>query len=149
MYILHCYTATGKSQGTHLTTSYCIVHRDILAAITEQLQTLSKDKELAMHEAELHSQFATVFEPPPHANDLPRQPLAHITLKDANKMIQTWNYLCPQKWKEAWHMLLQQHLDVGRIHPSSTPTGSGTFIIPKCHSPDSSFLIFPLSLTVT
>ena len=28
-------------------------------------------------------------------------------------------------------MLLQQHLDAGRIRPSSAPTGSEAFIIPK------------------
>jgi hypothetical protein len=115
----------------HTTTDDPRAVPDILAAITERLLTLSKDEEFVTREAELRSQFASVFEPPPHADELPKQPLARITLKDANKTIQTCNYPCPRKWKEAWHTLLQQHLDTGRIHPSSAPAGSGTFIIPK------------------
>ena len=104
---------------------------DILAAITNRIQTLSMDEEFATRETEMRTRFAKVFEPPPHADELPKKPLAHITLKDANKMIKTRNYPCPRKWKEAWHTLLQQHLDAGRIQPSSAPAGSAAFIIPK------------------
>ena len=46
-------------------------------------------------------------------------------------MIKTRNYPCPRKWKDAWYVLLQQHLDAGRIRPSHAPAGSGAFIIPK------------------
>ena len=46
-------------------------------------------------------------------------------------MLKSQNYPCPRKWKEAWHELLKQHIEAGRIRPSSTPTGSGAFIIPK------------------
>ena len=57
--------------------------------------------------------------------------MARIKLKDQNHCIKTQNYPCPRKWKEAWHTLLQQHLETGWIHPSSAPAGSGAFIIPK------------------
>ena len=59
------------------------------------------------------------------------QPVARIKLKDPDSSIKTRNYPCPQKWKEAWHTLLQQHLEAGRIRPSDAPAGSGAFIIPK------------------
>lgn len=62
---------------------------------------------------------------------LPAEPVARIKLKDPNHVIKSCNYPCPHKWKESWHTLLQQHLDTGKIQPSSAPTGSGAFIIPK------------------
>lgn len=79
----------------------------------------------------LRKSFSKVFEPIPHTDDLPLAPLARIMLKDAEKTIKTRNYPCPRKWKDAWYVLLQQHLDTGRIRPSHAPTGSGAFIIPK------------------
>ncbi len=96
---------------------------DVLAAIQDCIITLSKDKMLAAKEANLRACFAHVFEPPPH--------ITQIRLKDPNKGIKTRNYPCPQKWKEAWHTLLQQHLDAGQIRLSSALAGSGAFIIPK------------------
>jgi hypothetical protein len=89
------------------------------------------DDEMAARETDLRTKFAQVFEPPLHADELPKEPLARITLKDANKMITTQNYPCPRKWKDAWHTLLQQHLDTGRIRISSAPAGSAAFIVPK------------------
>ena len=72
-----------------------------------------------------------MFEPLPHTDELPTQPVAQIKLKDSDSLIKTRNYPCPRKWKEAWHTLLQQHLEAGRICPSDAPAGSGAFIIPK------------------
>ena len=82
-------------------------------------------------ELNLRKSFSKVFEPIPHVDELPLEPLARITLKDAEQMIKTRNYPCPRKWKDAWYVLLQQHLDAGRIRPSQAPSGSGAFIIPK------------------
>jgi hypothetical protein len=71
-----------------------------------------------------------------HQFELPTEPVAWIRLKDPESTIKTRNYPCPRtgKWKEAWHTLLQQHFDAGRIRPSDVPTGSGAFIIPKSRS---------------
>ena len=40
-------------------------------------------------------------------------------------------YSCPRHYVDKWKVLLQQHLDKGRIHPSSSPYCSPAFIIPK------------------
>jgi hypothetical protein len=103
----------------------------ILTAIHDRIKTLSHKEELAEHETSLHAKFMVVFEPLPHSAELPLQPRAQIHLKAPDHTIKTHNYPCPQKWKEAWHTLLQQHLDAGRIHPSSTAAGLGVFIILK------------------
>jgi hypothetical protein len=88
---------------------------DILAALRECIMTLSFKEELADREADLRSRFSRIFEPPLHVDELPTDPVARIKLKDLNHTIKSRNYACPHKWKEAWHMLLQQHLEAGRI----------------------------------
>ena len=104
---------------------------DILASLKECTMTTSIDDELAMHDLELWKEFCCIFEPPPHVNKLPEEPVTQIKLKDQSHCIKMRNYPCPRKWKEAWHTLLQQHLEAGWIRLSLAPAGSGAFIIPK------------------
>ena len=104
---------------------------DVLAALKDHIVSLSLEEELIAREMELRKRFSRIFEPPPHVDKLPTEPVARIQLKDQSHTIKSRNYPCPRKWKEVWHTLLQQHLDAGRIRPSSVPTGSGAFIIPK------------------
>ena len=104
---------------------------DLLASLKQHATSATIEDELAWRDSELQTKFAQIFELPPHVDKLLEQPVARIRLKDQNHCIKTWNYPCPWKWKEAWHTLLQQHLEMGRIHPSSAPAGSGAFIIPK------------------
>ena len=108
-----------------------IVDSDIIAALLERARIPAPDHLLLEHETTLRIQFKSVFEPLPHADELPMQPVARIKLKNPDSSIKTRNYPCPRKWKEAWHTLLQQHLEAGRIRPSDAPAGSGAFIIPK------------------
>ena len=104
---------------------------DLLATLKERATTLSIEDELSSRDMELRARIARIFEPPPHVDELPYDPVVRIILKDPNQQIKSRNYPCPRKWKEAWHTLLQQHLEAGRIRPSSAPAGCGAFIIPK------------------
>lgn len=104
---------------------------DILASLKECTTTNSIEEELATRDSELWARFSHIFEPPPHINELPEELVARIKLKDQNLCIKMQNYPCSRKWKDVWHILLQQHLEMGWIHPSSAPVGSGAFIIPK------------------
>ena len=106
---------------------------DVLAALKDHIMSLSFEEELEAHELKLWNQFSQIFEPPSHVQELPKEPVARIQLKDPNHCIKSWNYPSPQKWKDAWHTLLQQHLDAGRNWPSSTLTGCSAFIIPKAN----------------
>jgi hypothetical protein len=47
----------------------------------------------------LQKTFSKVFEPIPHVNDLPIEPLTCITLKDAKKIIKTKNTLVYENGK--------------------------------------------------
>jgi hypothetical protein len=76
-------------------------------------------------------EFKDVFEPIPHVEKLPKDIQACINLKDASKTIATRTYTCPCKFREAWKTLIQQHLNAGRIRPSSSAYASPAFIIPK------------------
>ena len=102
-----------------------------IASILHRIKTIEFQSSMDNMDTNLRKSFCKVFEPIPHVDELPLQPLARITLKDATKMITTRNYPCPRKWKDAWYVLLQQHLEAGRIRPSQAPSGSGAFIIPK------------------
>ena len=82
-----------------------------LAAISQHARAPAPDHELLELETELRKQFQDVFEPLPHTNKLPEKPVARIRLKDPDHTIHTRNYACPRKWKDAWHTLLQQHLE--------------------------------------
>jgi hypothetical protein len=68
---------------------------DILAALKEQIITLSFEEELVTREAELRQHFSQIFEPPPHVNKLPTDPVARIKLKNPDQTIKSCNYPCP------------------------------------------------------
>ena len=104
---------------------------NFISSILHRITTLEMQTSMDNMETNMRKSFSKVFEPIPHVDELPLQPLARITLKDAEKIITTRNYPCPRKWKDAWYVLLQQHLDAGRIRPSHAPTGSAAFIVPK------------------
>jgi hypothetical protein len=61
---------------------------------------------------------------------------AKIKLKDAEQTIKTCTYACPRKFCDTWKTLIQQHLNAGRIRPSSLPHASPVFIIPKADAVD-------------
>ena len=104
---------------------------NVLAAIRQRLHNLHFEETLAKHNKEMRLRFEKIFGPMPHVDELPDQPRARIKLIDPDLLLKTRNYPCPRKWKEAWHELLKQHIEAGRIRPSSAPAGSGAFIIPK------------------
>ena len=90
------------------------------------------NKEIYTHKEEkLKNEFRSIFGPVPHFDDLPTDFEAQIKLIDPGKTIKTCNYSCPQKFKEAWGTLIEQHLKAGIIQPSSSQHASPAFIIPK------------------
>ena len=66
-----------------------------ISSILHRINTLEFTSSMENLERNLRKSFSKVFEPIPHVDDLPLQPLARITLKDASKMITTRNYPCP------------------------------------------------------
>jgi hypothetical protein len=104
---------------------------DVVAAIRTRIEVLAAAERLKEMGGELIREYKEVFEPIPHTDRLPTDVVCRIKLKDANKVITTRSYSTPRKWREAWQTLIGQHLEAGRIRPSSSEHASPAFIIPK------------------
>lgn len=106
--------------------------RTVLAAIRTQVELLVNAEQLQRLNDEMRKRFADRFPVELHpVEDLPTNIYHRFKLHDSNKLISRRQYSCPRKYIEAWHTLLQQHLDAGRIRPSSSQYASLAFIIPK------------------
>ena len=67
----------------------------------------------------------------PPVTDLPDDVFHRFHLKDATLSIQRRQYESPKKYREVWKRLLQEHIDAGRLRPSSSSYSSPCFLIPK------------------
>ena len=106
---------------------------NVAGAIRERIDVLVAQEQLNMQEKKLKSEYKEIFEPIPHADELPCDVVAEIHIKNAEKTIKSRSYPSPRKYKEAWGILIQQHLNAGRIRPSSSPCASPAFIVPKAN----------------
>ncbi|GBE88593.1 Retrovirus-related Pol polyprotein from transposon 17.6 [Sparassis crispa] len=104
----------------------------VIASICECVEDLAFLATLTHENADMKSRFADLFPLDiPNLEELPTNVYHHFRLKDPNLIITRCQYDCPKKYREAWKMLLQQHLDAGRMRPSSSPYASPSFLIPK------------------
>ena len=79
----------------------------------------------------LKKRYKDIFEAIPHIDNLLTNVVAELHIKNSEKTIKSHSYPSPHKYKDVWQMLIQQHLDTGRIWPSVSPCMSPAFIIPK------------------
>ena len=84
-----------------------------------------------MLEDKLKTEFGKIFEPILHVDELPKDVYCWIKLKDATKTISKRTYGCPCKYREAWKMLIDMHIDSGKIRLSNSAFASPSFIILK------------------
>ena len=105
---------------------------NVAGAICNHIEILTNEDALRKHEMCIKSDFSQIFEPIPHIDELPKDVVAEIHLKNVEKT-RTCSYPSLWKYKEAWQILIQQHLDVGHIWPSSSPCASPAFIVPKAN----------------
>jgi len=106
---------------------------NVAGAICDCLEILVAQEQLKAWEKKLKNEYKEIFELIPHANELPCDVVAEIHIKDAEKTIKSRSYPSPRKYKEAWQILIKQHLDASRIHPSSSPCAPPAFIVPKAN----------------
>ena len=102
-----------------------------IAAIKDRISSIISAEILVHKEVQLKKEFREIFEPIPHVEQLPTDVQAWIKLIDPQKTIKSRSYPCPQKYRDAWQTLIQQHLAAGFIKPSSFAHASPAFIIPK------------------
>ena len=104
---------------------------DITAAVRQRMEILTAQQELQKLGVKIKEEFIDVFSEIPHLDELPTDVYCRIKLKDVSKMVQTRTYSTPRKYREAWAVLIQQHLDAGRIRPSNSEHTSPAFLVPK------------------
>ena len=104
---------------------------NLVATVCNHVEQLSAQEKLPELNNEVKETYANVFRPIPHVNDMLDMVCCKISLKDAFQLITTYSYSCPCKYKEAWSILIQQHLDTGCIQPSSSTHASPAFLVPK------------------
>jgi hypothetical protein len=102
-----------------------------ISAIKERVMVLAEWDSLQRRERLLKEEFMDLFKPIPHVNELPTSVYAEINLKDAQKTIETRTYQCPRKYKEAWKVLIDQHLASGKIRPSKSTHASRPLLFQK------------------
>jgi len=106
-----------------------IVHSVHSSKWTPQL-----DPELArqLHQ-EVVDEFPETFADklPPFKGPRPGAPRHRIILKDPNKSINGRMFQLPERFLNHLSMFLQEHIDAGRIRPSSSNMAAGTWMIPK------------------
>jgi hypothetical protein len=102
---------------------------DVAGMIKEHVENLCFQEKVGKIEKQILTEFGDVFQPLPHVDKLPWNVTAKIKLKDTEQTIKTCTYVCPQKFRDAWKTLIQEHLYAGHIWPSSSPHASPAFII--------------------
>ena len=107
---------------------------DIVGAVRERLKDLAAQQQLKRMGLEVFDKYKCVFEPIPHVDELPTNVYCQIQLKDATKYITMRTYSSPQKYQEAWRILLKHHKDARWIWPSNLLLASPSFLVPKTDS---------------
>ena len=104
---------------------------NFITAICEHIEQLLGQEILTKLNDDVKDTYVNIFWPIPHVDEMPDNVHCKIMLKDSLCIITTQTYSCSQKYKEAWSILIQQHLDTGCIQPSSSTHASPAFLIPK------------------
>ncbi|KAJ7785793.1 hypothetical protein B0H16DRAFT_1753716 [Mycena metata] len=94
---------------------------DVVAAIRQKISHFEESERRQKLGDKLKSEYRPIFEPIPHVDNLPTDVLCEIKMKDAYQSISKRSYQSPRKYKDAWQILIQKHLDAGRIRPSNSP----------------------------
>ena len=105
----------------------------IMAAVRARIETLSLQEVLAKKEKEIRKKNADRFplRLPDTTSDVPDHIYHRIRLKDPNKTMKGRGYSAPKKYHDSWKKLLDEHLQAGRIRPSSSEYASPAFCVPK------------------
>jgi hypothetical protein len=104
---------------------------NIMAAVKQHIEQLAAKEVLEKLGNHIKDSYADVFKLILHIDEMPNKVVCKINLKDSSKTIAMRNYSCPSKFREAWSILIQQHLDAGCIRPSSSAHASPAFLVPK------------------
>ncbi|SGY32169.1 BQ5605_C002g01326 [Microbotryum silenes-dioicae] len=126
---------TCKANPIHAIDLLALSSQPCAAARVAAIAPVSDDEEqlrLAALDHRLRAEFADRFPadiPPVHSYQSPVQ--HRIELDTPSTVVNLRGYPLPKKYREAWYLLLQEHLAAGRLRPSRSAYSSPSFIIPK------------------
>ena len=105
----------------------------IMAAVRERIETISFQEQLNKKDAEMKQRFSDRFplRLPDTTTEVPDHIYHRIRLKDPNLTVKGRGYSAPKKYHDPWKKLLDEHLQAGRIRPSSSEHASPSFCVPK------------------
>ena len=105
----------------------------IMAAVQEQIETISFQEELTKRDIEMRTQYDDRFplRLPDTTLDVPDHIYHRIWLKDPNKTIKGRGYSALKKYHDVWKKLLDEHIHAGWMRPSSSEYASPSFCVPK------------------
>lgn len=86
---------------------------DVVAAVRKHIECLAAQEKLEELRIKVKQDYADVFAPLLHIDDMPDKITCKIELMDMSKTIASQLYNCPRKFCSAWQTLIQQHLDAG------------------------------------
>ncbi|GAA5921705.1 hypothetical protein JCM1841_007097 [Sporobolomyces salmonicolor] len=94
-----------------------------------------EEREMTARAARVMDDFADLFPsvlPALTADYLAKTTTRHrIKFVDASKTHNQRGFNVPRKWRERWKRMLDEHLEAGRLRPSTSPYASAAFVIPK------------------
>ena len=105
----------------------------IMAAVCERIEIISIQEKLTKKDAEMKQEYRDRFplQLPDTTTEVPDHIYHQIWLKDINQTIKRRGYSAPKKYHNTWKNLLDEHLQVGQIWPSSSEHASPSFCVPK------------------
>jgi hypothetical protein len=113
-------------------TAHTTGNPNFISLITTRIQQLAAEARLTKLDQKFKHNFADRFPSDiPHVCNLPNDVYHHIDVKPGIPISTVRVYSCPQKYREGWKTLIDQHYAAGRIRPSSSQYTSPSFIIPK------------------
>lgn len=104
---------------------------DTVATLRDHIESLTAQEQLTCLDETVTQKYGDIFVPITHIDELPTSVQCYMKLKDPNTTIAMCSYSTPCKYKEAWNILIQQHLDTGSLCPSNSKHAFHTFLIPK------------------
>jgi hypothetical protein len=104
-----------------------------MAAVRECMEILSFQEMLTKKDKEMKQKNEDRFplHLPDITTDMPDHIFYRIRLKDPNLAIKGQGYSAPKKYHDPWKALFDNHLQAGRIRPSSSEYVSPSFCVPK------------------
>ena len=104
-----------------------------MATVRDRIEGLAFKEVLKAEDAKMKAKYADQFPTrlPDTTDHVPGHMFHCIRLKNPTKVNNGKGYVAPKEYQESWKKLLDEHLQAGRIRPSSSEYASLAVCVPK------------------